>query len=56
MRALYACAHILLLYDFNLDGNWVADERHNTVQSERAFQKQPHIFQNAKAQSGYALP
>lgn len=23
-----------------------------TVQSERAFQKQPHIFQNAKAQSG----
>ena len=23
-----------------------------TVQSERAFQKQPHIFLNAKAQSG----
>merc|ERR1712080_219723 len=25
-----------------------------TVQSERAFQKQPHIFQNAKKQSGKA--
>jgi small subunit ribosomal protein S11e len=26
-----------------------------TVQSERAFQKQPHIFLNAKAQSGRSL-